>query len=195
GLVGEVGPRTWDNRFGAVSSGLRTALAASVTVAAFLIAAWAALRPRQRELLDVASLIAVRFAPDAAAILPPAAVLRARAARVAAGVMAVVWTLALLVITHNPFGYTDRRGLGYGPDDGWWRWLFEDHLAVVAVIAVLLFAAYRVGDWLADRALRRAIMRLADLDRDVPDLARRLARRLDGWSVALGFAGMIALVL
>jgi hypothetical protein len=184
----DVGPIGWDPFDEIPSSPLRTALAVVGALAIFLVSAGGALwwRRRERDRLEAGA--EAPRTPAAEQLVSLATVYRQRFARIAGGAVAAGYAVALLVILHQPLGaaadrYTD------GSAFRWREWFVYGRLNRVTLVALIVLIAHVLAGWLAGRAFER-VLGEARPSVDVVELARRRVRRLDGWSVAIGIAGI-----
>jgi len=115
-----------------------------------------------------------------------------RVARAAAGAAALVFVAAVLVATARPLAFHVHTWFAPGP--------------LAAILAVATLAVYTVATWLAEhvfeRRMRAAIATGADVHDDIDrlatgpvDVALRMIRRVDGWSLAGALAGANAVAL
>jgi hypothetical protein len=132
------------------------------------------------------------------ALVPMASVFAGRVARAAAGAMLLAWSIGLWVLLKNPFGDTcemDLYGGFYGRcnEEGYnGKWLVDAHgHHILAAAAICVLATYGLARWLAERRFESVLQRHRY---DPETAARGLLRRIDGWSIALGIAGLTAFV-
>ena len=188
-IICDLRPFSWHERFLGSASGARTVLTIAVALAVFVLAADRAVRRRAVRY----SAEALAVPPDDAALVPIAGAFRARAARGIGGALAALCAIGLLVALHNPRHAILAHHL-WTTDSNWKSFLFQDRFTIVALMIAAVLAARQVAAALADRIFRRYTRRDADRPLDLA-VARRLVQRLDVPAVALGVAGVSALVL
>jgi hypothetical protein len=168
------------------ASALRTALTVPIALALFGVVSGLVLRGRRREGERLETLPEPALVPDGSAqqLVALAGVYRLRVARLTAGAVALVYAVALVVVLHDPFGG------GRDPGTHWRQWFLFGRLSRGMLVALLMTTAHVVAGHLAGRAFER---RLAARRPGEPvEPARQLVMRIDGWSVALGIAGLSA---
>lgn len=183
----DVGPIGWNPQDEIPSSPLRTALAVGGTLAIFLVSAGGALWWRRRERDRLEACAEAPRTPAAEQLVSLATVYRQRLARIAGGAVAVGYAVALLVVLH-PRGSAVHRYTD-GSAFRWREWFVYGRLNRVTLVVLVVLIAHVLASRLAGRAFERALGE-ARLSLDVVELARRRVRRLDGWSVAIGVAGI-----
>lgn len=170
------------------ASALRTALTVALALALFGVASGLVLRWRRREGERLEALPEAALVPDESArrLVGLAGVYRLRVARLTAGAVALMYAVALVVVLHDPFG----GGRNHDFRAHWRDWFVFGRLSRGMLVALLMMTAHVVAAHLAGRAFER---RLAARRAGEPvELARQLVMRVDGWSVALGIAGLSA---
>lgn len=184
----DVGPIGWDPQDEVPASPLRTAIAVAGTLAMFLVSAGGALwlRRRERERLEASA--GSPRTPAAEQLVSLATVYRQRLARIAGGAVAVGYTVAMLVVLHHPLGRAADRYMD-GSAFRWREWFVYGRLNRVTLVALIVLLAHVLASRLAGRAFERGLG-AARPSVDIVELARRRVRRLDGWSVAVGVAGI-----
>lgn len=118
------------------------------------------------------------------ALLPLASAFAARVARAAGGAAALACTLVLLVALHDP-------AIDHGRPYVWWRWfaIEGNAAAIAAVIAVVVLGKQAVAAAAARRWVEARVRSAAASPGALAELAARLARGGDGWSIGLSIAG------
>ena len=190
-IICALGPFSWNDRFVDAASGPRTALTVAAALAVFVLAAGRAVRRRavRHSADDLAAL-----SPDDAALLPVSGVFRARVARGVGGALAAVFTVALLVVLHNPGGAIPSPDRLWWDGSSWKIFVFRDHITVVALVIAAVLAARQAAGALADRTFQRRFPASAAQPHDL-GAARRLVERVAAPAIALGIAGITALAL
>jgi hypothetical protein len=188
----------WRNDHNIPGSALRAPVMTTAAIAAFLIAAGGALWLRRREhgRVNAHRRAAHRPLTVEPLLLSLADVFRRRIARMAGGSVALAYALTLLIVLHDMFGGRLLRvAIAGAPGFYWTEWFVHGRMSGPVLAIVLVVAAQLLAGRLAGRAFERRLERFPvdDLDRSGVEHGRRLARRLDAVSVAVGIAGLASL--
>jgi hypothetical protein len=123
-------------------------------------------------------------------VLSMVSVFAHRVGRAASGAMAVACALAILILLVNPFGSVARKFADAEFARSWPEWTA---VSVIAFVGCLVMATRMIARRLAEHRFEQRLRRALGAAEPPIDIGRRLIRSADGWSVALGIAGVTSL--